>query len=785
MKPILYPPWERDFITNGMGRLAECTDCHVTEERNGIYEVEFSYPVTGRHFSEIQEGYFIGAIHDDKKDIQPFEIYRRSAPIDGIVTFYAHHISYRLGNVILKPLTAGSPAQAMARIQTDTYNDNPFTFWTDKTGTATFTVSVPASVKEKLGGSEGSILDTYGKGEYEWDKWAVKLYLNRGRNTGVKIRYGINMTDIKHDKDTSAAYSAVAPYWMNAETGETVTLPEGFVVSDTAAQFAPLTTETRAVLTTEAGEHLEADYFYIRPVPLDLSERFETAPTEAQLRAAALSHLANTENTEPDENIEVDFIALWQTPQYADVAPLQRVSLCDTVSVYHSVLGVEAVEKKVIKTVYDVLRERYDKMELGTAKTSFAEVIRAQAEDTILRDVPTNSAMQNAINAATKLITGGLGGHVVIAVNANGQPNEILIMDTEDINTAVNVLRINAAGIGFSTTGYNGPFRSAWTIDGHFVADFINTGTLDANLLKAGIITDRQGRNYWNLETGEISISLAPGEIGAVTSADLERVENNARGYANAAEENAKQYTDDSLSDYATGEVVDGKISASLAGLISQFSAEYAKQEDTITAVQTWYYQSTSPTQLFGGAWSLTAPAWVDGLYMWTFERTIKADGTYTDSAPICISGNTGATGAAGTPGAQGPAGTDGRDGAPGRDGADGQDALYLYITADASTATAKESPASVTLTACVGRGDEADIDPYGYNYYYAWFINIDGAGETYYSRGKTRTITIDQSLCEDKASIRFALVGLEFFSLTDERDNVITDHLGNYLEVI
>jgi hypothetical protein len=72
--------------------------------------------------------------------------------------------------------------------------------------------------------------------------------------------------------------------------------------------------------------------------------------------------------------------------------------------------------------------------------------------------------------------------------NADGQPQEILIMDTDDINTAVHVIRMNRNGIGFSNNGYEGPFESAWTIDGQFNADFIATGTLLASFIKGGTL---------------------------------------------------------------------------------------------------------------------------------------------------------------------------------------------------------------------------------------------------------------------------------------------------------
>ena len=148
-----------------------------------------------------------------------------------------------------------------------------------------------------------------------------------------------------------------------------------------------------------------------------------------------------------------------------------------------------------------MLLERYNSITLGDTYYSLNDYFDgeiAQSEE------EQSTHMQKAIARATKLIQGGLGGHVVFNVNADGEPQEILIMDTDDIQTAVNVIRMNLNGIGFSTNGYNGPFTTAWTIDGHFVANFIDTGVLNANIIKAGVLQDEGGNTSFNLATGAL-----------------------------------------------------------------------------------------------------------------------------------------------------------------------------------------------------------------------------------------------------------------------------------------
>ena len=491
--PILYSPFEKTFVSNGVGRLSECTSCIVTEERNGIYECEFVYPCSGKFYEQlIRQNGIIGVIHDDDHDIQPFEIYRHSDPIDGMVTFNAHHISYRLSNVLVKPFTADSCADAMDGLLANSITENDFTFWTDKSVSATFDLQRTAAVRELLCGQEGSILDVYGKGEYEFDGFTVKLYVNRGLNRGVTIRYGKNMVDFEHTYDESTAFNAIAPYWKNADGSEFVTLPEGMVANTGGVirEYPWEYTENGEYITDDNATVIDFRPFILKALPLDMSSYWQEAPTVEELRTAAMNYLTNNQPWIPADNIKVDFVELWQTPEYENVAALQRVKLCDEVAVYYPELLVTNASVKVIKVVYNVLTEQYDSMELGEAKTGIIDFITAPMEQYVTNEIANErSFTQEAIDAANKLITGGLGGYVVMGLNADGQPQEILIMDTDSVDTAVHVIRMNKNGIGFSTTGYEGPFTSAWTINGAFNADFITSGTMQANRIHGGTLT--------------------------------------------------------------------------------------------------------------------------------------------------------------------------------------------------------------------------------------------------------------------------------------------------------
>jgi len=543
MIPILYEKTETSFSSNGIGRLADCIRCTVTEERNGVFECEFEYPVTGLMFDQIQEGRIIGATHDDNHDVQPFDIYAKSEPINGIVTFNAHHISYRMNENAVKPFTATSCADAVSKINTNSVLANPFTYWTNKSVDSEFIVDTPTNIKALLCGEEGSLLDVYGTGEYEYDKFVVRLYLRRGQDTNVNIRYGKNLVDFENKYSISDSYTGVVPYWY------------GDVTEEGEDEGDESTTETVLVTLPEwyisSGHAIDSGREVL--MPLDLSDEFEAPPTEAELRTLATSRLSSSDGWLPDQTITVDFVQLWGTEEYADYAVLQRLNLCDTCGVFVPMYDI-SVRAKVIKTVYNTLLDRYDQMELGDKPTTFVAVVEKNYNSKVAKfnaefqsinadletvrqnaniytdtqianaEVTIQQAYEQAISDATDLIRGGTGGYIVTGVNANGQPIELLVTDNMNINQATNVWRWNLGGLGFSSNGYNGPYTTAITQNGAIVADFITTGTLTANIIKAGVLSDINNVTSFNLATGELkmrsgSISLGPYDDFTVTSA--------------------------------------------------------------------------------------------------------------------------------------------------------------------------------------------------------------------------------------------------------------------------
>lgn len=489
MKPVLFPSTATEFTTQGLGALSDAISCIVTEERNGLYELEMQYPQSGIHFSEIQNRCIIYAIPSPYREAQPFRVYRITRPINGIATIYAQHISYDLAGIPVNPFTAGSAAEALSGMASHAAVESPFSFWTDKSTTANFSVLVPSASRSVLGGVEGSILDVYG-GEYLFDKFLVRLYNQRGNDNGVVIRYGKNLTDVEQDANISSVATGVLPYWVGAE-GELV---QGNIVN------------------------VDGTFDFVRIMTIDFSSDFENQPTASELETRAMQYIKSNKIGVPSVSISVSFVQLEQTEEYKDLSLLEKCDLCDTVTVQFEALGINA-KAEIVRIITDVLLERYQSVEVGDIRANIAYTIADQQQK--IEKAPTTSAMQKAINNATNWLTSA-DGYVIAVKDDNGTWKEILFLDTPSVETAKNVLRINTNGIGFSTNGVNGPYRNAWTIDGNLVADFIttgtlnaalakiinidatniNTGTLNADLIKAGTINSTSGNVSLNLDFG-------------------------------------------------------------------------------------------------------------------------------------------------------------------------------------------------------------------------------------------------------------------------------------------
>ena len=487
MIPVLYKADATSFTSFGIGTLADTISCEVTEERNGAYECVLKYPITGSFYKEIRKERLIKAKPNDTSKPQAFRIYRIAKPLNGIVTIYAQHLSYDLTNIATpawdsSPIT---PQLAIEHVFDAALTPHNFTFQTDYTQAKAFTVDRPKSLRSVLGGSAGSLISLWG-GEFEWDNYKVIHHQGRGISTGVVIEYGKNLTKLEQDTDITSVYTDLLPYAVisDMDGNETVvTLSE---------QILPITETTLVQRKTLIKDFTD-------------SFGMDDVITEEALRAKAEKYIENNPLGTESPSLTISFEPLWKQPEYAAV--LERVSLCDRLTIKHTALGVQATAK-VIKTVYDSLAEKYVSITLGSVRSTLVDAVtdtQSTIQNTASKVDRLPSLMASAIQNATNLITGQNGGYVVLHTESeNGQPYELLILDAPNIADAVNVWRWNVGGLGFSSHGYNGPYETAITADGQIVANFITSGTLVANIIKAGVLSSQDGSSYWNLETGEV-----------------------------------------------------------------------------------------------------------------------------------------------------------------------------------------------------------------------------------------------------------------------------------------
>lgn len=435
MIPILFDSAETQFQTNGIGHVTDAVSCYVDQEVNGIVELEMQYPVSGKRYGALQMRAILLTKSDRFSCPQPFRIYRITKPMGGLVKVYARHIAYDLMGIPVSPFHAGNARDAMARLKENAAVACPFSFWTDKETTATMDVTEPKAAWSLLGGSEGSALDVYG-GEYEFDRFTVRLHKRRGMDRGVTIRYGKNLTSLEQDENCASVYTGVYPYWKNTE-GMLISLPEKIVPAD-------------------------GTFDHVRVLPLDLSSDFEEAPAQEQLRARAESYMRANEIGVPKISWSVSFVQLAQTEEYRDRALLEEIHLGDTVTVIFPKMGIH-VAARAVKTRYNVLLDRYENVTLGRVKANIADTIAGNSAKIYLESVQRKDEVRK-INAELVVHEGKIDAKVE---KVGGDPEsfswEMLYNGFTFRSSGEDVMRIYKGGVEvvgkiIAKTGHIGPY---------------------------------------------------------------------------------------------------------------------------------------------------------------------------------------------------------------------------------------------------------------------------------------------------------------------------------------
>lgn len=349
MRPVLHAwtAWESGQREgNGKGILADAISCTVTEEINGIFELSMKYPFTGAHGADIRERDVIVAKPNQTQRAQPFRIYRMSRPIGGVFTVYARHISYDLDDIPVEPFKALSVENAVIDVKQKSAVENPFTFTAPiadpKSGILELTE--PATARSVLMGDENSIASAFFtpyKGQFYFDWYDVQIFERRGADNGMKIVYGDNMTKYNKDSNRTEFYNGIYPY-AKKKDGTLLTLPEKvLMLQGWSFKKIAIVDLTRALMTEDGSN-----------------------PTEDMLRTAASQYMSENRFGEYIASLDVSFVNLKDTAEYAHLEGLKSVSLGDTVEIVYPAYG-ESTKEICSKTVFNVLTEKYDSVSIG------------------------------------------------------------------------------------------------------------------------------------------------------------------------------------------------------------------------------------------------------------------------------------------------------------------------------------------------------------------------------------------------------------------------------------
>ena len=422
---ILYDTKELEFKTLGLGVLRDAIKVSVTEELNGLFELTMEYPIDGYLFNELKFTRIICCKSNPYSKPQPFRIYSISTPINRTVTINAAHISYDLSGFIVDPFSAANIDETITGLKTKVYGDCPFDYVHTVSESGELNIYEPKSVRSVLGGVHVS--KAY-QPDFTFDQLTVIMEDKRGSETGVNVVYGKNLIDINQEENNTNVYTGVYPFWRDDD-------------------------DNVAVLT-ERVVKTPGTWNYTKIYPLDLSDEFDTMPTQAEMKAFAEAYIEAYTLGVPEISLSISVLQLDGT-DYEREMLTGKINLGDTITVQFPDAKVNA-KARCIKTVYDPLQDRYETLELGDAARTLADSIISSSQSI---DSKINAFMDsnkeyidNAIANAIKPKEGS------ILLYPNDKPEALLAMDSTNISAAQTIWKFDKDGLSRSADGYNGPY---------------------------------------------------------------------------------------------------------------------------------------------------------------------------------------------------------------------------------------------------------------------------------------------------------------------------------------
>lgn len=454
----IYSSTETNFTRNGYGFLNDCIESYVEETLNGAYTLYFEYPINAKLSEYLVEQNIVSANVSSTNE-QLFRIYRVEKDFE-IIKVYCNHISYDLNvNMLMDVYPKNKSVQEFGTWLLDnTQYVNDFTFYSDinKTGSARYIRKNP--IECIIGNIDNSMVNLFG-GELERDNFTIKLLAHRGQNNHVKLLIGKNITEIDTNVDITNLYTRVIPVGFDG-----LVLPERFVDS-------PL------INSYPSPRICKIEFSNIKYDPESTEEGVYTNIEDAYTALRnAVNALYQQGLDKPQISIKVDWLELSKTEQYKNAfSQFEKVNLGDTITA--SILGIDYTTQ-VVKTKYNVLSDTIESFEIGTIQQSITNTINFTQNE--IEKINPTSILEDAKQSATNLINNALSGYIYL----DYEHGNLYIMDNPDPLLAQKVWRWNLNGLGYSSTGINGTFGTAITMDGSIVADFITTGYLNTNVIQ-------------------------------------------------------------------------------------------------------------------------------------------------------------------------------------------------------------------------------------------------------------------------------------------------------------
>lgn len=461
LKPRIYDPLEKDFSHNGLGIMVDTSRCDVTEEANGKYEVEIEHPLISRFSDYFENGYQIKAKPNDQEDYHIFEIKNTyKDTISNTILIYGQSRTYKIGNREVRHVEIDSKngAEAMAAIEKGMDEPSDVKLFSDIQTTSS-TVFEARNVLSCISGEQGSMVQYWG-GEIKREPFKLSLLRRRGRDNVGTVRYGKDLNGLKIKFDWSSVVTKVLPYadLQNSEDGTTNRIYGNAVMSELASNYPDVYakhiqfTEEQGVKDLASLNRVAANYF----------------------------KSINPGSDKPKISIELEIEKLTDSEEAKEFAKIRNYGLFDTFSVYHRLYDIH-IDTKITSVVYDSLTGKNKKIYAGDAQMAFYTKQNYELQETI-KTLTKKGYMSEFVDYVTNLINGVEGGSVL--QYPKNKPHTTYYMDTDSRDTAKDVIALNYKGLGFSRTGWLGPFVNAWGIDGTLNADFIRAGKIRTNVME-------------------------------------------------------------------------------------------------------------------------------------------------------------------------------------------------------------------------------------------------------------------------------------------------------------